>query len=43
MRGGREAGVYELIFSDSLTPEQQAEVRAEDMKALRDFVPRYCE
>lgn len=43
VRGGREASVYDLIFSDSLTPEQQEQVRAEDMKALREFVPAYCE
>lgn len=43
VRGGREGGVYELIFSDSLDEEQKAAVRTEDMVALRPFVPRYCE
>lgn len=43
VRGGREAAVYELMFSDNLDEEQQAAVKKEDMVALRQFVPRFCE
>jgi hypothetical protein len=39
VRGGREASLYETIFSD----EENDAVRKEDMVALRSFVPRYCE
>lgn len=38
VRGGREAAVYELIFSD----EANEDVRLEDMQQLRAFVPQYC-
>lgn len=37
VRGGREAAVYELIFSD----EANEDVRLEDMQQLRAFVPQY--